>query len=160
MQPYRLPGPLGSWHSPVLKSWPAQHQLALLSCAVWLACSLHASWLSPDAFPRAPLTMEICWAALLSSAGVLCMHLSLPACRLNTAKRHRSITRLHLPHSLALPSPPHRPLYCALPSEAGLPSPQHSPLSFLACSNPHLHPPPFLLPQSGSLHTDGTGGHC
>lgn len=49
MQPYCLPGPLGSH---VLKSWPVQHQLALMSCAVWLACSLYTSWLSPDALLR------------------------------------------------------------------------------------------------------------
>lgn len=140
-------------------SAPAGDALCCLA-GMFSLCLLAFLRCSSQSCTALPLVMEICWAAPLGSAGVLCMQLSLHTCRLNTPEGHGSITKLHPPHSWALPSPPHRLVYCALPSEAGLPSPQHSPLSFLASSNPHLHPPSFLLPRSHSLPMDGTGGHC
>lgn len=56
-----------------------QHQLALMSCAVWLACSLYASWLSPDALPRVVELFDWSWRsagqhhwALLVSSACTC----------------------------------------------------------------------------------------
>lgn len=164
MQLYCLARPLGKLAQPCAEvlacSAPAGADVLCCLAGMFPLCLLAFLRCSPQSCTALPLLMEVCWAAPLGSAGVLCMHLSLHTCRLNTAKGHGSITELHLPHSTAPPSPPHRSVYWALPSEASLPSPQHCPLSFLACSKPHLHPPSLLLPQSGALPMDGTGGHC
>ena len=166
VQPSRLPGPSG------MLARPCTAPSEVLACSApadtGVLCRLAGTFpLHLLAFPRCsplgytvlPLVVEGSWAesrqhhwAVLVCSGGTCH------C---TAQGHRSVGELHPPCPTPPPGPLHRPVYhCALPSEAGPPSLQHSPLSVLTCSNPHLHPPPFFLPQPGFLPMDGTGGHC
>lgn len=119
MQLYCLARPLGKLAQPCAEvlacSAPAGADVLCCLAGMFPLCLLAFLRCSPQSCTALPLLMEVCWAAPLGSAGVLCMHLSLHTCRLNTAKGHGSITELHLPHSTAPPSPPHRSVYWLFP---------------------------------------------